>query len=382
VLSANAYTLRNKARLAVSLAWVGGFSDAIGFLVIGAFIGNMTGNTATLGARLAQNFWHDASFVAGMIVSFFLGAAFSGVVSQIAQRRWHRSMYCFALACEAILLSLFLLYSRIPHHAMVLGAIGAFAMGLQNATITQIAGGEVRTTHVTGVVTDLGLESAQFAGWLITKSHGSRLRRLRRAFYLSPRHPSVQRLLLLGSIWGSFLTGAVLGVASFHYFNTVALLAPIAFLSFMVVLDLITPIAVVDLVDTRMRDNEFQKFGIDPQIIPATLGIYHVKGSGRPPDLGQLHLRVGRREKIVVLILGSHVQLSENSVHSLHNSAKGLHNADRKLILCIADGKLFRQLQDADELMSELGEMNLCSDPEFAIARAMELEMMENAIGI
>ena len=33
-----------------------------------------------------------------------------------------------------------------------------YIMGLQNAVITKISNAEIRTTHITGLVTDLGIE--------------------------------------------------------------------------------------------------------------------------------------------------------------------------------------------------------------------------------
>ena len=83
------------------------------------------------------------------------------------------------MAVEMALLTLFavgLRYAR-PDSAFdiyrLIGIIG-FAMGLQNATITNVSGAVVRTTHVTGVITDLGLEGTQFLIWCRDRVRGRR----------------------------------------------------------------------------------------------------------------------------------------------------------------------------------------------------------------
>jgi uncharacterized membrane protein YoaK (UPF0700 family) len=40
-----------------------------------------------------------------------------------------------------------------------------FIMGLQNAMITKLSGAEIRTTHMTGIVTDIGIELGKLFYW-------------------------------------------------------------------------------------------------------------------------------------------------------------------------------------------------------------------------
>src|SRR5437868_6547138 len=97
MLSGNAHTLRQKARLAVSLAWVAGFIDAIGFILIGSFTSNMTGNSALMAARLAGGQMSNAKYCAFLVGMFFLGATFSGLLTETGRRRGMNSMYALAL---------------------------------------------------------------------------------------------------------------------------------------------------------------------------------------------------------------------------------------------------------------------------------------------
>jgi uncharacterized membrane protein YoaK (UPF0700 family) len=378
MLSANAYTLQQKARLAISLAWVGGFVDAVGFYMIAFFTAHMSGNTAALGRGIAERDLHYIEWYLLLVGMFFLGGVLSGFITENAHRRHFHSTFSLALLCEAMLLAVLIVYCRLPGHRMRwIGSLSALAMGLQNATITQIAG-EVRTTHVTGVVTDLGLESVQFIYWMRDKTRGRLLTRLRRAFALSSRHPSVQRLILLLSIWSSFVIGAALGAAGFHIAQahdlngSIALTAPLAFLIYLIVLDFARPIAHVDAVDDVTLATEMRRFGLEPGMFPKSVGVYRVSNPSkklRPPDLGHLHRRMRARERVLLLLITEYVDLPENSIRGLQNSLQHLRAMKRDLVIAVHDPALFARLQN-DPLGDELG-ANLCSDPEFAAARAI-----------
>jgi uncharacterized membrane protein YoaK (UPF0700 family) len=377
MLSGNAHTLRQKARLAVSLAWVAGFVDAIGFILIGSFTSNMSGNTALVGARLAGGMWGNAKFCAFLVAMFAIGATFSGLLTETGRRRGIQSIYAMALGVEVIVLAAFVALAQWgSSHFLILAGLPAFAMGLQNATITQIAGSVVRTTHVTGVLTDFGIELVQLAYWFRDRTRGRLWHRLRRAFYLSARHTSVERLLLLVSIWGSFTMGALLGALSYRYVGVVGLLAPIAFLLFMVTLDLLRPIARITSVNHTLHDDELPRFGIDPGVLPKTVSVLRVQGrrgnGSRVPDLSRLAERVPRRTRVLMLILSVGLDCPENTLVGLQSSVRALRARRRELVLCTADSQLFLQIREGD-LGTELGEANLCSDPEFAVARAVEL---------
>ena len=389
VLSTSAYTFRQKARLAVSLAWVGGFVDAVGFLVLlNIFTSNMTGNTAQAGRFLAELQWRDAFAAAIPVVMFFSGAAFSGLLTTGGARMGIRSVYALALSFEVAMLGIFVLLAHLWPDAAIpetrndlltlrrilLIALPSFAMGLQNATITQIAGAVVRTTHVTGVLTDLGLESVQFLFFLRDRTSGSLRERLAKAFYLSASHPSLQRLFLLLCIWSSFLAGCVLGAWAVGSFGVSSLLGPICFLAFMITLDVIRPIADIHAVDHRHEDQELARFGIDPGLLPGEVGVFRIHGKGRKhraPDLGRLAERIGAAHPIVMLILADEIELDDNNLSGLHHSLLALRSQQRHLVLCVTRGELFIRIQE-QALGSELGP-NLCSDPEFAVARTLEL---------
>ncbi len=345
MLHTSAYTLRQKARLAVSLAWVGGFVDAVGYLLLyNIFTSNMTGNTALLGARLAARNWSNALYCFMPIVFFVAGAMASGVLLESGRRHGIRSVYALALGVEALLLGVFMVCAgaivdmdgRIQPDAYwkffpMLG-LPALAMGLQNATITQISGSVVRTTHVTGVLTDLGLETVQLIYFLRDRTRGRLLERLGMALYLSTRHTSVQRLALLISIWGSFAFGTTFGVLAMGKWSTACLIAPVSFLAFLVALDLLRPIAAVDHVDHGASDEELGRFGIDAGLLPSTIGVFRVEGRKgkkmRPPDLGRLAERAGANQRVLILIVSEHARLDENSLIGLQMSVQTLRSRD------------------------------------------------------
>jgi len=90
-----------------------------------------------------------------------------------------------------------------------------FIMGLQNAIVTKISRAEIRTTHMTGVITDLGIELGRWMYWNRGSGEGDPVRADR------------DRLAVLGTILGLFLAGGIAGAAAFKALGYGAVL-PIA----------------------------------------------------------------------------------------------------------------------------------------------------------
>lgn len=148
-------------RLACTLAGVAGALNATAFYAVGFFSANMTGNVSSLSDHLALGHWHAATFYALIVLIFMVGSAASTLCINAGRRRGYRGIYALTILIEAFLLAglggaaLWLSPAwRVP--TTVLGL--AFLMGLQNAVVTRISDARVRTTHVSGMATDIGIE--------------------------------------------------------------------------------------------------------------------------------------------------------------------------------------------------------------------------------
>lgn len=120
------------------LAIVAGYADAIGFLTFGAFAGAMTGNTVLLGIALAGAQYADAVQSAIIIVSFLVGVAFSAILGSKLPLAGILGIEAAAIVAAALIA---------PHFA---APVLAFAMGLQNATMTRFSGTSLNTVFLTG----------------------------------------------------------------------------------------------------------------------------------------------------------------------------------------------------------------------------------------
>jgi anti-anti-sigma regulatory factor len=288
------------------------------------------------------------------------------------------------MAVEAGLLLLLALAVRshaneLRHETVVLywmAGLAAFAMGLQNATITKISGAVVRTTHLTGVTTDLGIESIQYLMWYRDCVRGRRWSRKGRALKVSNRHPSFQRVMLLASILGSFLFGAVAGTLVFNRFSGLCLLVPVAFLGWIIFVDWRTPIADVKELDL-MADAELKLLGIMKPLLPAELGIWRISCRQnhewhRAPDFQQWADRIPARWRVVILALSPLTRFEANAVLDLESALKKLHAEGRKLILSGITPGQYRNLMDLG-IGRTMDTENLCPDLEFAVARGIDL---------
>ncbi|MCP1243487.1 DUF1275 domain-containing protein [Acetobacter lambici] len=212
-------------RLGSSLAMIAGAVNVAGFMDFGYYCANMTGNASAMALNLQNGKLLEGframelggSFVLGAIVCTFL-------VNRGRSRHW-RAAYAFSILVEAVLLALLGVanaFTLFGAHSFIPALTLCFLMGLQNATVTRISGSVVRTTHITGMLTDLGMEIADWLGAWRNNLSTEHLDTIR------------QRLWLHLQIICCFVGGGVAGAFVYHawpawfLFITAALLASCA----------------------------------------------------------------------------------------------------------------------------------------------------------
>ncbi len=146
--------------LAWSLAGIAGAINAAGFYAAGLYSSHMTGTVSTMADHLALGEVGAFGVALAVIATFVAGAMVSTLLINAGQRRGLSAIYAYSVFLEALLLAglgaadVWLHELRGP--TLVMGL--SFLMGLQNAVVTRISNARVRTTHVTGMITDIGIE--------------------------------------------------------------------------------------------------------------------------------------------------------------------------------------------------------------------------------
>lgn len=222
--------LLESAILALVLPFVAGAINASGFFIVGTYTSHVTGTVARIGDELAQGNRNTALEAASLVVAFFLGAVVATALVHRARKR-HRARYSMALLCEAVTLLIVTLLGitdpkSIPALHFITTALLCFGMGSQNALVTRMSGAVVRNTHLTGIVTDLGIETVELVSWL----RGREVWRL-------TTHPDLARLRLHLAIFFSFLAGAVIGPFLYLRWGYASMIFPIAGLLALAVFD-------------------------------------------------------------------------------------------------------------------------------------------------
>src|SRR5689334_2028650 len=181
-------------------------------------------------------------------------AAVAGSVDAIGYltlRRGVRSVVAVLFSVEAMLLVAFVGFgsTHFSHHAITitggwrfygLVALLVVATGLQNAGLERVRGHTVRTTFVTGMLTDLAHESVASVVW----RWDARAAR-RSGSGGAARSPSKGRVAMLAGIWTAYVAGAAAGGFWLGHVGLALLWVPIAVLLGVVVLDLRTPLHVM-----------------------------------------------------------------------------------------------------------------------------------------
>tara|TARA_R110002073_G_scaffold104622_5_gene236725 strand:+ start:43657 stop:44337 length:681 start_codon:yes stop_codon:yes gene_type:complete len=174
----------------LGLAGIAGYINTL-IIALGAPpVTHLTGTISRWSSDVGRGDMIDAQLIAGLVVAFLLGAICSGVIIGSSTLHIGRR-YGLAILIEAGLLSLAAFFID---QSLITGAMfAAGAAGLQNAMAASYRSLIIRTTHLTGVITDLGFQIGQF---------------------LSGHQRLGWEFVLLASILIAFVTGGILGVTS------------------------------------------------------------------------------------------------------------------------------------------------------------------------
>jgi len=205
-------TLATDLLLAASLAFVAGGVNSAGYLAFGYFSANMTGNVSLISDHISTRQFAIALAFMAIVAMFILGALAASSFIQIGKARGLRNIYALTLLAEAALLmgvGVAAYGSARPVSGLTIVGLLSFAMGIQNAASTRISLSRVRTTHVSGIATDIGVGLAMLLG---EGDHHQ-------------RREIAGRLKLHSVTITSFLAGGVAGVLSYNTIDGLAFCA-------------------------------------------------------------------------------------------------------------------------------------------------------------
>ncbi|MCI0573259.1 MAG: DUF1275 domain-containing protein [Myxococcaceae bacterium] len=219
--------------LAGYLALVAGFVNSASFVLLGSFTSHVTGSAGRFANDVVARDMPAAVSALLLVVGFFLGAFTASSMLHTGIFRRASAAYSAALFVEAALLVGFVwlneegfLRAQTARHADAYAGMLCFAMGMQNSLVTYISGARVRTTHLTGVVTDLGIEAARWWRWYRMRLGRATGIPLVVGIRRQQEKPEGFAIILLVTIVVSFLVGAASGAELATHFGPRSMLVP------------------------------------------------------------------------------------------------------------------------------------------------------------
>ena len=166
-------TLKHNLRIATILSFVAGIVNVTGFLAFKQLTTNVTGHFALFISDVANfEFWKGTVYFL-YIFSFLFGSFLSGFLIEKFKENRKLNVFVLPTLIEClILLSIAIISNAVEiKYPDLIVCLLLFAMGLQNSFVTKISNAIVRTTHLTGLFTDLGIELSQL---FFPESHPNR----------------------------------------------------------------------------------------------------------------------------------------------------------------------------------------------------------------
>ena len=158
-----ARTFTHNLRIASLLSFVAGIVNVAGFLAVQKLTTNVTGHFAFFTEEVMKMQFRESANYFLFVLFFFLGSFFSNLSIEIVSKINERQTFKIPILVESLILLALAIFGTqlIASAPNVLAYSLLFIMGLQNSLVTTISNAIVRTTHLTGLFTDLGIEISQ-----------------------------------------------------------------------------------------------------------------------------------------------------------------------------------------------------------------------------
>lgn len=159
--------MRENLMLASSTAFVSGGINVASVIAFLAFTANVTGHVAKLAHNMAEQNIRELTVFMVWLALFFLGAFSANFIIRSLEPKSLYRAHSTPVVIEIVILLLVAFYGNHfyqetqQEREIVIGAL-LFAMGLQNSMVSTVSGGLVKTTHLTGLFTDLGSEISEY----------------------------------------------------------------------------------------------------------------------------------------------------------------------------------------------------------------------------
>ncbi|WP_276345385.1 YoaK family protein [Daejeonella sp. JGW-45] len=190
-------------RLASTLSLTAGIVNITGVLSFGILTTNVTGHFAYFSEEFVLNNYSVSLSFLLFILFFLLGAFTSNVLIELVSRKKPAASHALPMLIETSILVFISFYHNPqdqPFQIVSIACALLFAMGVQNSLVTQISASKVRTTHLTGLFTDLGIELSQ----LIFYRKPAEIQRLSGSIRL---RLMIISFFFIGCVAGGFLFG-------------------------------------------------------------------------------------------------------------------------------------------------------------------------------
>lgn len=249
-------SLNDNIGLGSITAFSAGMVNVASLIIFLAFASNVTGHYAILAEELSRSHWYQTLVVIMWIFLFFLGSFTSNFIVIHASSKGRFVAHSIPIFLEILVLLGIgfyceMYYSERLLETEILVSATSFAMGLQNGLTATITNFLIKTTHLTGLTTDIGILTS-----MLTKKQFRRRKSLR------------QRLKLSIIIMCSYLTGGIISAFIVHEIGTRVFFVASFVLLCVLIYDLYVIIMRLSRLARIQRGRKSTDLSDDPEFFP------------------------------------------------------------------------------------------------------------------